>query len=121
MAGRPGQQTFGWARYLSGPSHIAVGLGAGSLAQRGAKRTARIGQLNRGRCFAVGSCEALYRRAEVFDKAHRLVDKYQERAERIADDVSPDSLRRLLYYLVDTVLERPTQAHVAIVQPTLPS
>ena len=65
--------------------------------------------------------EALYRRAKVFDKAHRLVDKYQERAERIADEVSPDSLRRLLYYLVDTVLERPPEAPLAIVQPTLPT
>jgi geranylgeranyl pyrophosphate synthase len=48
----------------------------------------------------------LYRKAGVFDKAHRLVDKYQQRAEAVADEIEPDELRRLLYYLVDTVLER---------------
>jgi geranylgeranyl pyrophosphate synthase len=49
----------------------------------------------------------LYRQAGVFDKASRLVDKYQERAEAVADEVQPEDLRRLLYYLIDTVLERP--------------
>jgi geranylgeranyl pyrophosphate synthase len=48
----------------------------------------------------------LYRKAGVFEKAHRLVDKYQERAEAVADEIEPDELRRLLYYLVDTVLDR---------------
>ena len=52
----------------------------------------------------------LYRKAGVFDKAHRLVDKYHERAEALADDIQPDELRRLLYYLVDTVLDRPDEA-----------
>jgi geranylgeranyl pyrophosphate synthase len=49
----------------------------------------------------------LYQAAGVFDKANRLVDKYHERAEAVADEVEPDELRRLLYFLVDTVLERP--------------
>ncbi len=49
----------------------------------------------------------LYKTAGVFDKATRLVDKYQERAETVADEVQPEELRRLLYYLIDTVLERP--------------
>ncbi len=65
--------------------------------------------------------EHLYRQADVFEKANALVDKYQERAERIADDTSPDNLRRLLYYLVDTVLERPAEAQLNIIQPTLPT
>lgn len=50
----------------------------------------------------------LYHKAGVFEKAHRLVDKYQQRAEAVADEIEPDELRRLLYYLVDTVLERPS-------------
>lgn len=50
----------------------------------------------------------LYTAAGVFDKAAKLVDKYQERAEAIADEVQPEELRRLLYYLIDTVLERPS-------------
>ena len=50
----------------------------------------------------------LYERADVFEKAHRLVDKHQDRAEKIADEIQPDELRRLLYYLIDSVLERGT-------------
>jgi hypothetical protein len=57
----------------------------------------------------------LYERAGVFEKAHRLVDKYQERAEAVADEIQPDELRRLLYYLVDTVLERPADPEPHVV------
>ena len=49
----------------------------------------------------------LYEKADVFDTAFRLVDKHQQRAEQVADELQPDALRRLLYFLVDTVLERP--------------
>ena len=49
----------------------------------------------------------LYLKAGVFEKALQLVDKHQQRAEKIADDVQPEDLRRLFYYLIDTVLERP--------------
>ncbi|MFP6649907.1 MAG: polyprenyl synthetase family protein, partial [Pirellulaceae bacterium] len=48
----------------------------------------------------------LYSQAGVFEKAMRLVDKHQQRAEMIADDMQPEDFRRLLYYLIDTVLER---------------
>lgn len=48
----------------------------------------------------------LYFEAGVFEKAHRLVDKHQQKAEEIADSIEPEELRRLLYYLVDTVLDR---------------
>ena len=66
----------------------------------------------------------LYHEAGVFDKAHRLVDKHQERAEQVADEIQPEDLRRLFYYLIDTVLERPTEQqttespHLAIISPT---
>lgn len=55
----------------------------------------------------VTQVRALYEEAGVFAKAEKLVDKYQERAEALADEVEPEELRRLLYYLIDTVLERP--------------
>ena len=59
----------------------------------------------------------------MFEKAHRLVDKYQERAEAVADEIQPDELRRLLYYLVDTVLDRPAAENESppVFQPLLPS
>jgi geranylgeranyl pyrophosphate synthase len=50
-----------------------------------------------------------YEQAKVFEKALRLVDKHQERAEAVADNLQPEELRRLFYYLIDTVLERPTE------------
>jgi geranylgeranyl pyrophosphate synthase len=58
----------------------------------------------------------LYQSAGVFDQAHRLVDKYQQRAESVADDIESEELRRLLYYLVDTVLDRPVESEPAVVQ-----
>jgi len=64
----------------------------------------------------------LYNAAGVFEKAAKLVDKYQERAEGIADEVESEDLRRLLYYLIDTVLERPSEEpspNVLTIIPTL--
>jgi geranylgeranyl pyrophosphate synthase len=53
---------------------------------------------------------ALYEEAGVFDKATRLIEKHQERAEKIADEIQPEELRALLYYLIDSVLDRPQPA-----------
>jgi geranylgeranyl pyrophosphate synthase len=49
---------------------------------------------------------ALFTQAQVFEKADGLIDKFRARAEAVADEVRPEELRELLYYLVDTVLER---------------
>ncbi len=62
----------------------------------------------------------LYASAGVFDNAARLVDKYQQRCEQVADAVEPEELRRLLYYLVDTVLERPAAEEPQVLALTLP-
>ena len=50
----------------------------------------------------------LYQQAQVFESAEKLIEKYRARAEAIADEAQPSELRELLYYLVDTVLERST-------------
>lgn len=47
----------------------------------------------------------LYEEAGAFDKARRLVEKHRERAEKIADEIEPEELRALLYYLIDSVLD----------------
>ena len=69
----------------------------------------------------------LYEKANVFDTAFALVDKHQVRAEQIADSIEIEPLRRLLYFLVDTVLERPQLksppliaigSHVSLQSPT---
>jgi geranylgeranyl pyrophosphate synthase len=61
----------------------------------------------------------LYQQADVFEKAHRLVDKHQQRAEAVADEIQPEPLRRLMYYLIDTVLERPQEEAAPVVDVAL--
>ena len=56
----------------------------------------------------------LYFEAGVFEKAYKLVDKHQQKAEEIADQMDNEELRRLMYYVVDTVLDR-----TAEVKPTI--
>lgn len=58
----------------------------------------------------VNRVRQLYQIADVFQQAERLVDKYQDRAEEVADAIEPEELRRLFYYLIDTVLERSDDA-----------
>ena len=50
---------------------------------------------------------SLYRQLGVFERAEALVDKCRSRAETLADEVQPEALRRLLYFLIDTVLAAP--------------
>jgi geranylgeranyl pyrophosphate synthase len=52
----------------------------------------------------------LYNEAGVFEKATRLIEKHRERAEKIADEIDPEELRALLYYLIDSVLDHPRPA-----------
>jgi geranylgeranyl pyrophosphate synthase len=61
----------------------------------------------------------LYREADVFEKARQLVDRYQQRAEEVADEIEPDELRRLMYYMVDTILEPPAESNSEVIMPTL--
>ncbi|MDC0574811.1 polyprenyl synthetase family protein [Pirellulaceae bacterium] len=51
--------------------------------------------------------KSLYEKAGVFELADRLIDKHQARAEAVADDIQPEDLRRLMYFLIDSILERP--------------
>src|SRR5262245_29694809 len=62
-------------------------ISADSKTERSVRRVARI-----------------YESCQVFEKAHKLVEKYRQRAEAIADEVEPEKLRELLYFLVDTAL-----------------
>jgi geranylgeranyl pyrophosphate synthase len=61
----------------------------------------------------------IYFAAKVFEKADKLVDKFRAKAESLADGVEPTEFRELLYYLVDTVLEKgqlPQQGTTQFVQ-----
>ena len=58
--------------------------------------------------FRIGRLRRIYEDCGVFEKAHALIEKSRARAEALADDVQPDELRQLLYFLVDTVLAEET-------------
>jgi geranylgeranyl pyrophosphate synthase len=60
--------------------------------------------------YRLGRVRQLYQEAGAFDKAARLIEKHRERAEAIADEIQPDEFRRLLYYLIDSVLDHTSAA-----------
>ena len=53
----------------------------------------------------------------VFEQAEALVDKARVRAESLADEVEVEPLRRLLYFLVDTVLTPEDEAATPVPTP----
>jgi geranylgeranyl pyrophosphate synthase len=57
----------------------------------------------------MGRLRRLFEECGVFEKARGLVEKSRARAEALADEVQPDSLRQLLYFLVDMVLAPETE------------
>lgn len=65
---------------------------------------------------AVPRVRKLYNQAGVFAKADQMIDKHQDRAEAIADDLPSEPLRRLAYYLIDSVLERPAEQTPQLVE-----
>jgi geranylgeranyl pyrophosphate synthase len=52
----------------------------------------------------------LFQKAGAFDGALALVARRRADAQRLADELEPEALRRLAYYLIDTVLEFPAAA-----------
>jgi geranylgeranyl pyrophosphate synthase len=54
--------------------------------------------------FRIARLRRIFDRCKVFEKAETLVDKSRDRAEALADEVEPVELRKLLYFLVDTIL-----------------
>lgn len=66
----------------------------------------------------LGRLRRVFDACGVFQKAEALVEKSRARAEALADDVQPDSLRQLLYFLVDMVLT-PESTEPAIAGPAL--
>ncbi|RMF39345.1 MAG: DUF116 domain-containing protein [Planctomycetota bacterium] len=63
----------------------------------------------------VAKVARLYQQARVFDQAHRLVDKHEQRALEAAAQIDHEPMQRLLVYLIDTVLERHSTSSPSIV------
>jgi geranylgeranyl pyrophosphate synthase len=104
---------------LGGRPTVLLALALESLAaDKQEELLALMSDENRPASVRVGRVRQLYQEAGVFEKAQRLIDKHQERAEKIADELEPEEFRRLLYYLIDSVLDthRAAQPVVAPVQ-----
>ena len=72
--------------------------------------------------YRLQCAERLFKQAGVFERAQRLIEKHQQKAEEIADQIEPETLRRLFYYLIDTVLHRSSEftgPTIDFVEPTL--
>ncbi|MBY0228298.1 MAG: polyprenyl synthetase family protein [Gemmataceae bacterium] len=54
----------------------------------------------------VEQARSLFDKAGAFAKARKLTDKFRAKAEALADEAEPAPMRELLYFLVDSVLER---------------
>lgn len=92
-----------------------------ALALEGAAPGARaqlLAMLQNRQAATIGELRRLFTSAGVFEKAERLIDKSRARAEAVADEIEPEELRELLYYLVDTALDRqpPAAAEPPLVQ-----
>ncbi len=59
--------------------------------------------------------ESLYRQANVFEQARRLIEKHEQRANEAAESIENPHLKQLLHYLIDTVLERSEPAAPVLV------
>ncbi len=93
LGGRP---TVLWALALDGLDPAAQDQLQRLIGDEGSPAEQRIARVRQ-----------LYHQANVFEKASRLVDKYELRAQELADQLQPAELQRLLHYLIDVVLDRP--------------
>ncbi len=89
---------------LGGRPTVLWALALEGLKDDRREELARLVASERVNDAVVAGVRQLYNEAGVFEKASRLVDKYRQRAEAIADEIEPVELRELLYYLIDTVL-----------------
>lgn len=98
---------------------LALALEGASAADREELLALLAGQHDRSPEELLDRARVLFSRAGVFVKVDKLLDKFRARAEAIADEIEPVELRELLYYLVDTVLDRqppPSEPPLAMLQ-----
>jgi geranylgeranyl pyrophosphate synthase len=54
----------------------------------------------------VATARELMEKGRVFEQAEKLIEKHRERSLEVARSIEPESLRRLMLYLIDTVLDQ---------------
>ncbi len=83
---------------------LALAFEAADALQRDELNTILTGTGTEPAAIRLRRLRRVYDACGVFPKAEALVEKSRARAEALADEVQPESLRQLLYFLVDTVL-----------------
>lgn len=68
-----------------------------------------------------GEIRRLFQRAGAFDGALALVAEHRREAQTVAERLEPEPLRRLAYYLIETVLARPAASAPARVPLAVPT
>jgi geranylgeranyl pyrophosphate synthase len=81
---------------------LALALQSGTEAQKAELR--QIVSSSANDPMRAGRLRRIFEACKVFETAQSLVDKSRARAEALADEVDNEELRKLLYFLVDTVL-----------------
>jgi geranylgeranyl pyrophosphate synthase len=54
----------------------------------------------------VATARELMEKGRVFEQAEKVIEKHRERSLEVAQSIEPESLRRLMLYLIDTVLDQ---------------
>lgn len=54
----------------------------------------------------IANARELLEKGRVFEQAEKLIEKHRERAIDVAKSIEPEPLRRLMLYLIDTVLDQ---------------
>jgi geranylgeranyl pyrophosphate synthase len=98
---------------------LALALQAADEQQR--RELRNVFESDEDSTLRLGRLRRLFTACSAFEKAEALVEKSRARAEAIADGVEPEALRRLFYFLVDTVLaeEEPPTPGEALSEPLL--
>jgi geranylgeranyl pyrophosphate synthase len=105
---------------LGGRPTVLWALALEGLNEAGREELRRLTSSKRTDAILVSRVRQLYAETGVFEKANRLVEKYRQRAEAVADEIEPVELRQLLYYLIDTVLADESHAEPEVIEPLLP-
>jgi geranylgeranyl pyrophosphate synthase len=100
---------------IGGRPTVLWALALQDLSEAGRQELERlVNDASLAEAFRVQRAAQLYAEARVCDKAHRLIDKYEQRAKETTAQIQLEPLRDVLMYLVDLVLARHDD-----VQPTI--
>lgn len=93
---------------LGGRPTLLLALALQSLAPEDQQRLLDVlsNRDNQPDSYRITTARELFEKGRVFEQAERLIEKHRERAIETASGIQPEALKRLMLYLVDTVLDQ---------------